>query len=105
MMEQPQRDEALEAYFESMKALSEDNNFKILLAELVEQSISINSVEDVRPSTLRTLSEETAFRQGQLNVIRTLESMRNRIDILEKDYLDSLEPEKGNPDSEGLYVQ
>lgn len=90
-----ERDEPLEQYFDSMKELWGYDAFQTLLDELTTQVDSINSVENA------TSSNDLWFRKGQINVIRAMQNLRDNIEILETDYLQSLEPQ--TDEDEELY--
>lgn len=93
-MSEQQRDPALEQYFESMKKLWDNTDFQVFVGELVEQSLNINAVEDVRPSIERTAEQELFFRKGQLNIIRTVQNLDKNIEICATEYQKSLEPQE-----------
>lgn len=84
-MSETTRDEQLEQYIEAMKELWDYQPFKVLLETFVERASNINSVEQTRSA------EDLFFRAGQMDIIRTLQNLRDNTDIIENDYLQSLE--------------
>jgi hypothetical protein len=95
-MSEAKRDEALEQYIEAMKELWEYQPFQILLQTFEERIPNINSVEQTRTG------DEMFFRSGQMDIIRTLQNLRDNTGIIEDDYLRSLEPQDATIDT-GLY--
>lgn len=95
-MSEATRDEPLEQYLESMKQLWDYKPFQVLLETFVERIPNINSVEQTRSE------QDLFFRAGQMDIIRTLQNLRDNTDIIENDYLQSLEPQDYTIET-GLY--
>lgn len=94
---QQERDEELELYFDRMKALCDFPPFQTWVADLAGQAENINSVVQVKNN------EDLFHRKGQMDIINTAMNLRENIDILEEDYLKSLEPDGGEEDSDRMY--
>jgi len=86
-MTEATRDEALEQYIDSMKELWAFEPFKLLLQTYEDRIPNINSVEQTRSG------DELFFRAGQMDIIRTLQNLWDNTEIIENDYLQSLEPQ------------
>lgn len=82
------RDEELEAYFASMKALVANEDFKALQSTLEEQANSINSVYQTQGAEG---NNGLWFRKGQLNILFFLLNLAENTQIAEEGYLESLE--------------
>jgi len=94
------RDVELESYFDSMKNLVQNEDFKVLISTLETQAEGINSVYQT-PSD--TGSNGLWYRKGQLNIIFFLMNLKENTEIGEEAYLESLEL-RSEVDQEDPYV-
>lgn len=82
-----QRDEKLEAYFDTMKDLCNYKAFQQLQEEMRVQATNVSDLQNVKDE------KDLFFRKGQLNVIGTLLNLRENVDTLEENYLAELKDE------------
>ena len=83
-----ERDPQIEDYFASMKALSENPDFRVLVEDLSKRAETINSV-------VQTAASEgdngLFYRRGQLNIIFYLMNLKENIVVAEDAYEEALE--------------
>ena len=92
------RDEELEQYFDSMKELWDMPQFQVFVSEFQKQIPNINSVEQTKPGDY-----DLGIRAGQMNVIRTIENLRDNIEVLESGYLAELESDAAEDEDTDIY--
>ena len=73
---QPEQQREFETYYNSMTDLLSSDGWKYLIADLSNNAIAINSVEQTKDS------EDLYFRKGQLTVIANLLNLEEQMELL-----------------------
>ena len=87
---QPEQQREFETYYNSMTDLLSSEGWKYLIADLSNNALVINSVEQTKDA------EDLHFRKGQLSVLANLLNLEDQIELLRQQQEDQEKEETVN---------